>query len=297
MKPTKDKPVFARAVHPNAGVEAWYRTRLDAIIARMHASVSRGVVGLYAELAPPPGHAFDARRPPPTSLLLRRALNKWGGLWRDRINDLSLDLAERFARKNFTVTQAAVKSAFEAAGWTVKFTPTAKSVADYHAVVGENVNLIKSIPAQYLKGIETAVWDSVMRGGDMATLAKRLEKEHGITKRRAATIARDQNAKAKATIEQTRRTEMGVTHAVWMHSAGGKVPRKTHVAMDGKPYLIKRGMWDSDEGEYVLPGQLINCRCISKAVIPAFDNVREAVARARASRPTDLLNAARARAK
>lgn len=295
MAASKTKPVLVRAVHPNAGVEAWYRGELDRIVDKVHASMTRVIFGLFD--GPEPEIALDARPKPTAPLLLRRAMNKWGGLWAERVERLSLDLSERFARKNFTVTQNAVKQAFADAGWTVKFVPTLASVSAYHQVIGENVNLIRSIPAQYLKDIQTQVWQSVMRGGDMATLAKKLTKEHGIAKRRAATIARDQNAKAKAVIERTRRQELGVTHAVWMHSAGGKVPRRAHVAMDGKPYKIAQGMWDSDEGEYVLPGELINCRCTSKAVIPAFDNVREAVARAKASRPVDLLNAARKRAR
>jgi uncharacterized protein with gpF-like domain len=131
----------------------------------------------------------------------------------------------------------------------------------------------------------------------MHALSVDLRETYGITRERAALIAGDQNAKAKATIERTRRQEIGVTHAIWMHSAGGKVPRKTHVKMDGKAYLISAGMWDSDEGAYVLPGELINCRCTSKAVLPAVDNVAEAVARAKASRPRGLLESALARAR
>jgi uncharacterized protein with gpF-like domain len=294
MQPEKNKPVVVRAIHPNAGVRAWYQGELDAMITKMHNSVKGAILALYRDEEPADGLAHDATPPP---LLLRRALLKWGGLWTRRLDSLSLDLAERFARKNFNVTQTQMKTAFAEAGFTVKFTPTPGSVSAYHAVAAENVNLIRSIPAQYLKDVQSKVWQSVMKGGDMHALSVNLQETYGVTKRRAALIARDQNAKAKATIEKTRRVELGVTHAIWMHSAGGKVPRRTHVEMDGKPYLIERGMYDSDEGEYVLPGELINCRCTSKAVIPAFDNVKEATARARASRPVDLLRAARQRAR
>jgi len=76
-----------------------------------------------------------------------------------------------------------------------------------------------------------------------------------------------------------------------------KTPRKTHIAMDGKSYRIAEGMYDSAEGKYVLPGELINCRCTSRAVIPAFETVEKARARTRAGRPEALFNAAARRAR
>ena len=118
-----------------------------------------------------------------------------------------------------------------------------------------------------------------------------------MTRDRAATIARDQNNKAKATIERTRRQELGITHAIWQHSAGGKVPRATHIAMSGKPYLISEGMYDSAVGRYVWPGTEINCRCTSRAIIPAFETFESVAAKANAARESPLMKAARARAR
>ncbi len=295
MRPVKDKPVVVRAVHPNAGVEHWYRAELEAFIAAMHKDVLAGVLAAYA-IGEPAELAADAATPKNPSLLLRRALDKYGRKWTLKLDKLSLDLSRRFARKSFSVTQTQVSAAFKDAGFTVKFQPTPGSVAAYQAVAAEQVNLIKSIPAQYLKDVQSKVWTSVMKGADLHTLSASLHETYGVTRERAALIARDQNAKAKAIIEKTRRQEIGVTEAVWMHSSGGKVPRKTHVAMDGKPYLISQGIWDSDEGAYVLPGELINCRCSSKAILPFVDR-EEVLSRARGPRPTALYAAAKARAR
>jgi SPP1 gp7 family putative phage head morphogenesis protein len=263
------KVVTVRAVHPSAAVRAWYERQLDCIIEAMHDSLALHVKAAYKR-ADPHGLAVDAKQNP--SLLIRRALTKWGKLWTRKLDDLSLDLAERFARKSFNVSQTQITAAFRDAGFTVKFSPTPRSVQAYHAVVSENVNLIKSIPAQYLKDVQTSVWQAVMKGSDLATLSKELQRNYDVTARRAALIARDQNAKAKATIEATRRQELGITEAIWRHSSGGKTPRPSHVANDGKRYNIVTGWYDPDEGEYVWPGTLINCRCTSKAIIPAFED-------------------------
>lgn len=290
--PNSRKPVTVRAIHASAAVHAWYFAELDRLIAVMQDDVQRAVLAAYGSLEPQ-SHAMDAPANP--SLLLRAALRKWGGLWVNRFDKLSLDLAQAFARKSFTITQAQMRAALKDAGFTVKFTPTPGSRAAYQAVIAEQVNLIKSIPAEYLKAVESKVWGSVMAGNDMHALATDLRKTYGVTRDRAAIIARDQNNKAKAVIEKTRRLELGITHAIWQHSAGGKVPRATHVAMSGKSYPLAQGMYDSDEGAYVLPGELINCRCTSKAIIPAFETIESA--ERRGARETPLLQAARGRAK
>lgn len=287
--PVTRKPATVRAIHASAAVHAWYFDELDRHIKRMQAEVEREILAVYGAFEPQT-HAMDAN----PSLLLRAALRKWGGLWVSKFDRLSLDLGAAFARKSFTITQAQMRAALKDAGFTVKFDPTPASRAAYQAVIAEQVNLIKSIPAEYLKAVESNVWGSVMKGGDMHALSTELKKSYGVTRDRAATIARDQNNRAKAIIEKTRREELGITHAIWQHSAGGKVPRKTHVAMSGKAYPLAQGMYDSDAGEYVLPGQLINCRCTSRAIIPAFETIESAEQRAKES---PLLRAARGRAR
>jgi uncharacterized protein with gpF-like domain len=283
--PNSRKPVTVRAVHPSAAVAAWYFAELERIVGHMRTEVERYVLAAYGSLEPQE-HAMDAN----PSLLLKAALRKWGGLWVSKFDKLSLDLGAAFARKSFGITQTQMRAAFKEAGFTVKFSPTPGSRAAYQAVVAEQVNLIKSIPAEYLKSVESKVWNSVMKGGDMYALATDLRKTYGITRDRAATIAIDQNNKSKAIIERTRRQELGIEEAYWQHSAGGKVPRATHVAMSGKRYNLAQGMWDPAVGKYILPGELPRCRCTSKAIIKAFDTQAP-------SSETPLLRAARARAR
>jgi uncharacterized protein with gpF-like domain len=289
--PSQRKPVTVRAIHASVGVERWYYDELTAAIAKMQAQITREILGVYGALEPRE-MAHDGPRNP--SLLLRAALRKWGGLWVSKFDKLSLDLGKQFAKKSFGVTQTQMRAALKDAGFTVKFQPTPASAAAYQAVAAQQVNLIKSIPSQYLKDVESKVWASVMKGGDMHALSVDLRKTYGITRERAALIARDQNAKAKAIIEKTRRQELGITHAIWQHSAGGKIPRSTHVAMSGKAYPIAQGAYDSDEGAYVLPGELVNCRCTSRAIIPAFETIESAERRAA---ETPYLRAARQRAR
>ena len=68
-----------------------------------------------------------------------------------------------------------------------------------------------------------------------------------------------------------RQQEAGITKGIWQHSTAGKEPRPTHVKMNGKKFDISKGFYDKDEGEWVMPGQLINCRCTWRPVILGFE--------------------------
>lgn len=261
------KPVELRAVHSNKGVERWYRDQLQCLLFRLNRSLILHIEAAWKINPPSIGFAQDAPNP---SILLRRALKKWGGLWTKKFDALSLDLSKKFAKKNFSSTQYAMEDALKTAGFTVAFTPSPASVEAYHAVVAENVALIKSIPAQYLKDVQTSVWSSVMKGADMGELTKTIQEKYGISHRRAAFIARDQNNKSKATIENQRRTELGIVKARWRHSGGGKEPRPEHVKFSGKIYEIAKGAYL--EGKWVWPGSEPNCRCTSKSIIAGLDD-------------------------
>jgi SPP1 gp7 family putative phage head morphogenesis protein len=110
----------------------------------------------------------------------------------------------------------------------------------------------------------------VQTGRDLGTLSKELQEHYGVTRRRAAYIARDQNNKATAAMTRARQTELGLDEAMWRHSGGGKHPRPTHLAMNGQRYKISEGMWDSAVNRFILPGEEPNCRCVSRAIIPGF---------------------------
>jgi uncharacterized protein with gpF-like domain len=164
--------------------------------------------------------------------------------------------------------QASLKNA----GFAVPFKQTDAMRHGYAAVVAENVSLIKSIPTQYLGDVQKQVWKSVQSGHDLATLTKGLQDKYKITFDRAKLIARDQNAKAHAVIEAARRQELGITQAIWVHSGGGKEPRPSHVEAGAKGLVFDLSKGAYLDGEWVLPGQAINCRCTSKAIVAGWED-------------------------
>lgn len=267
LQAPSDKPLLLGAVHANPGVERWYREKLQQLVRAMAASMLLHVSVSYRENDPAIGFASDDD---PVAGL-RRSLDKWSARWTANLQDASADIARQFAKRSRQATEASMRAKLKAAGFTVSFQASVAMRRAYKAVIAEQVGLIRRIPERFLGDVQTAVWGSVMRGGTMGQLTDQIKRKYGIAWRHAALIARDQNNKAKAIMEEARRTELGISEAIWQHSGGGREPRPTHVAMNGKRYQIKRGMYDSAVKKHVWPGTEINCRCTSRAIIPALD--------------------------
>lgn len=270
-KPRPRSRRVAPAIHANKAVERWYRDKLQCQLLAMHDSLVLHLRAAWKEADPSISFGFAQDAPSP-SILLRSALRKWGGLWERKLNKLGKTLADGFGKRATRSTDMAMMASLKDAGFTVQFKPTMQSIQAYQAVVAENVGLIKSIPQQYLKDVQTSVWTNVLRGGDLDQLSKDLRENYGVSYRRAALIARDQNNKAKAVFEESRRQQLGITEAIWQHSGGGKEPRPTHVkaGRDAVVYQIKEGWYDPAVKKNIWPGTEINCRCTSRAVIPEF---------------------------
>lgn len=254
------KRIVLRPVHPNVGIQAAYRKRLDALIAEMNDSILYWIGAAYKKT----GIAQDES----ATAMLRRALRKVSKQWQDRFDEGADDLARWLAQKTKSYSDIALASILKDAGFAVEFKMTSAMNDAYQAVIGENVNLIKSIASEHLTQVETLVMQSVQTGRDLGTLSKELQARYGVTKRRAALIARDQNNKATATVTRVRQQGLGITTAIWKHSHAGKTPRPSHLKADGQEYEIAKGMFL--DGKWVWPGTEINCRCVSRSVIPGL---------------------------
>lgn len=254
----KKQPTTLPAIHPNLGIQRWYKRELMKIINDMRKEINTTIMENYKQQS---------------SMVAMDGFSDWLGhaidylmyKWNNSLNSLSDRVAEAFITKSVHNYDKQLKRHLRAAGFTVRLQLTPFAEEALKAAIGENVGLIKSIGVQYLGKVEQSVWASVKGGFDLKTLADELQHSYHITRNRAELIARDQAAKANSVIEMARRKELGITKAVWIHSGGGKEPRKSHVKANGTIYDIDKGCYI--DGEYIQVGQKINCRCVSKAVI------------------------------
>jgi SPP1 gp7 family putative phage head morphogenesis protein len=255
-----------RPVHPNLGLAAAYRKRLDALIAEMQASYEFWLRAQYRET--PPRLAADAT----PAAELRAELRKLGSRWERRFNEAAPKLAKYFSTAVRSRSDRVLRKILRDAGISVQFqmTPAMRDVLE--ATIADNVSMIKSISSHYHTEIESLVMRSVTAGRDLHSLTKELESRYGVTRRRAKLIAHTQNNLATSAMTRVRQQEAGITEAIWMHSHAGRDPRITHLANDGKRYSVVDGWFDPDPKvrQRIWPSQLINCKCQSKPIVKGF---------------------------
>ncbi|MDA3876621.1 MAG: hypothetical protein PF483_05990 [Halothiobacillus sp.] len=264
--PRKPKPKTLRPVHPNRGIEAMYRKRLNAEIEAMQKSVVYWLKATYRKNEP-----RIAQDESPADML-RRTMKDLSKRWNKRFDTMAKKLAAHFAQSVETRSSLALRKILKDGGFAVEFrmTPAMRDVMD--ATIAENVALIKSIPSQYLTQVEGIVMRGAQTGRDAGQIAQDLRERLGVTKRRAAFIARDQVEKSTASFNRARFLEVGIEQAVWVHSGGGMSKRPSHVkaGRDGVVYDVSKGWYDPDAKEWIQPGYLPNCKCVGRPVLPGI---------------------------
>ena len=277
MSKPKSGGTALRAVHPNAGIEAEYRTKLDRLVKEMAASIAYWVTAAYRANEPEISLAMDA--PEGTgqyagmspAKALQMVMRKLGKKWNKRFAEMAPEMAKWHAQAVKDRSDAQLKAILKKSGFYVEFKTTAAVNDVIQASVAQNVTLIKSIASQHLMEVEGLVMRSVQAGRDIAGLTKDLQERFDVTKRRAAFIARDQNNKSTAAITRVRQLDLGLVESEWLHSGAGRHPRPTHVkaSKDKVRYKIAEGWPDPAlGGKRIWPGTEPNCRCLSKPILP-----------------------------
>lgn len=130
------------------------------------------------------------------------------------------------------------------------------------AFTKDNVALIKSLPEQYFREIETTALRNFRAGRRFKSWAPELQKRFNVSKSRAALIARDQTNKFNSELNRVRQQALGVRKYIW-RTVGDERVRESHAAIDGNVYSWV-GSPQPPEGH---PGQPINCRCSAEPQI------------------------------
>lgn len=167
------------------------------------------------------------------------------------------------------------------------------------AQISKNSTLIKSIPEEFIKNIETIVYNGVTSGADYATIAKQISGTKDISSafgklnNRVKIIARNEVATINSQINQKRVQELGLDLYEWRTSddervrgaKGGKYPdaKPNHAIMDKKicrwddPTVYADTLADSKSGKWKKrssiggpdkhPGEAILCRCVAIPIV------------------------------
>lgn len=103
------------------------------------------------------------------------------------------------------------KSVNQAVGVDFQLITRPRGMQDYlEASTAENVNLIKSIPDEYFKNVETIVLGGMKDGLAPTAIAKQIQEQTGVSARRAKLIARDQVSQLNSDLTRQRQAAAGI---------------------------------------------------------------------------------------
>lgn len=179
------------------------------------------------------------------------------------------DLSNRIANKFVRAANQTNENRFDIG---IDVFTGSQALNDYlDASVFDNVQLIQSIPDQYLKQVESIVMTNVRAGGRPAAIAKQLTKQFDVTEKRAKFIARDQTSKINGDLNMKRQQNVGFEYFQWITSEDSRV-RDRHDDISDKVTAYGKGVYRwgnpplSDRGTPIIPGQDFQCRCIARPV-------------------------------
>ena len=253
-----------RANTVNAGIRARYRKRLRALVEEMNRSVIWWVRAAYRQDESKIGQDENPARK------LGRIVGRLFRYWMKRYKERAYQIAEDFINSTSEQTSSSYRQAFKSAGFTVKMDPSRVKNTVVDALIRENVNLIMGIPRKYFGEVEGIVQRSIINGRDVSYLVEEIQNRYQKSRKQADFIARDQANKAMQAIRRTEGERLGVKVGIWVHVPGRYYIRHTHKAMDGKPFLISEGMYDSEVRRNVQPGELYLCQCTYRDFVPEF---------------------------
>lgn len=265
--PKKPNQLRGAPLYNPVSIEVRYSRELRRLVRVMAAETKRDVTALFQDPEAKAFFAMDAN----IAVQARQLMNLLTARFQRLFNTYADKMARQMLVEVDEQSKASLMRSFKALSneVTLKVSdmpPTMRTL--FEASISENVDLIKSIPEQYLTQIKGAVNRSITGTGGIGPLIEELKKHEGITDRRANNIAMDQTRKAYQTVNIERSKAAGVKKGIWVHTGGTREPRPKHKAYNGKEFVLADGAPVGDKGQHVQPGEEIFCRC---TFIPVVD--------------------------
>lgn len=245
-------------------IEAEYAKAMVRLLDEAHFAL----LELFARLAELVDNARAERKDAGESDELAAIMARVRARLEQAVNPVSVkELAQKFAERTQTAQRIALGAQVKAALGADVFSSDKRIPAIRDQFVGENVALIKTIPAQVLNEVEGVVSRAFTSATPHDVLLKQINERFSVGESRARVIARDQIGKLYGQTNAYRQQDLGITSFIWRTSGDERV-RDEHAALEGQEFNYPDGA--PEEG---LPGEPIQCRCGAE---PVFGNLLNA---------------------
>lgn len=179
----------------------------------------------------------------------------------------SVNWANRLSESALSASDNQVKSTLKDISKDYAFKPLdlkqgAALFDSFQAATAQSASLFKTIPDRFHGKVQNAVLQSIVEGKGLQDLKPFFKKFATSERNYAHNRAMDQTRKAFNSLSLQRMKDAGITRFEWLHTGGGKEPRKLHQHLSGKVFDIDNPpfigvMYGQDI--YGYPSQLPNC--------------------------------------
>ncbi len=269
-QPPKSNQLKGLPLYNPVSIEERYSRELRKLVRAMTAETQAAVKELFREPEAKAFFALDANIAVQSRQMLSLLTQRFTGIF----NRHSSAMARQMLTEVDNQSKAALMKSFKkmTGEVTLKVADMPESMRTlFEASVSENVDLIKSIPEQYLGRVKGAVNRSITGTGGIGPLIKEIQKSGDMSERRAKNIGMDMTRKAYQTVNIERSKAAGVKKGIWVHTGGTKEPRPKHKAYNGKEFILADGAPIGDKGQNVMPGEEYFCRCTFVPVVDFED--------------------------
>lgn len=262
-------------LNPSAAIRSWYRIQMDKVIAAMVEDYKNEI-----DRALDDGHvqalfATDAAAASVFKKVLGALESKWSSIFigfaKTTAKDFVLQSDDHAkASSIFSLSTAGIEQPTVA--YNSNIANTLSAAQDF------NQTLITGIQADVHEKIYTAVMLSLTSPNPeeqgQSGIENALKEIGGFAKNRSKLIAADQTSKLYSSLSDERMRQNDVEEFEWMHSSAGKVPRESHLAMDGHIFKLDDprlwqvgGEFKLKKGDLGPPGWAIRCGCRKRPII------------------------------
>jgi SPP1 gp7 family putative phage head morphogenesis protein len=137
-------------------------------------------------------------------------------------------------------------------------------------LLDEQTSLITSIPRKAAERVRAVTLKGISEGLRPAAYVDDIMRTGHVTKSRATLIARTEVARTASMLTQVRAESVGATHYIWT-TAGDSNVRPSHKKLNGKVFAFADPPVCDPPDHRANPGQIWNCRCIARPIIPEID--------------------------
>lgn len=120
----------------------------------------------------------------------------------------------------------------------------------------------------YVRALVKAIGEGIARGGEWEQIAEAVEAVSERFGDRVRLLARNEIASLTSAVTRELQTQAGITHFRWVHRGDDRVRKSHRAAGDGVFPWSKGAPGVGLYGEHGYPGQIRNCRCKARPVLP-----------------------------